>query len=127
MGSPIALTTRPSQAADGRTWLDGIGNDRAAAAAHAFEAGERHHDGIVAGEADDLAGDEAVPAGVDHDARADRHRVDRTRDLHHQAANADDAAINIDAVDVADLFGQRLHVEPFIAKTLSFGTFPARA
>jgi hypothetical protein len=52
IGSPIALTTRPSQAADG-------------AAPHAFESGERHHHRIVAGEADHLAGNEtAVPVSI---------------------------------------------------------------
>ena len=32
-------------------------------------------------------------------------------DLDHQAAHADDAAIYIDAVDIADLFRERLHCE----------------
>ena len=60
-------------------------------------------------------------AGLDHDAGADRHRVDGTRDLDHQAAHADHPAIDIDAIDVADLFGQ----SAFIAKTLSFDAFQA--
>src|SRR4029079_8354404 len=88
-----------------------FGDHRAAAAAYAFEAGERHHHRIVPGEADHLGGDEAVGAGFDHDAGADRHRMHRPRDLDHQPANADHAAIDIDAVEVADLLGERLHCE----------------
>ena len=89
----------------------GIADHGAAAAPHPFETGKRHHHGIVAGEADDLAGDEAVAAGIDHDPRPHAHGVDGTGDLHHQAANADDTAIDVDAVDIADLFGKRLHCE----------------
>jgi hypothetical protein len=55
--------------------------------------------------------DEAVAAGVDHDAGADRHRMDRTRDLDHQPPHTDHTAISIDTVDVADLFRERLHCE----------------
>jgi hypothetical protein len=65
--------------------------------------------------------DEAVAADIDDDAGADRHRMDRTGDLHHQPANADDSAINIDAVDVADLLRERLHCE-----NLKFSRFCAR-
>src|ERR1019366_7392908 len=89
----------------------GIGNHSAAAAPDAFEAGERHHHGVVAIEADDFGRDKAIAAGIDHDAGADRHRVNRPCDLDHQAAHADHAAINVDAVDVADLLGERLHCE----------------
>ena len=89
----------------------GIGDHGAAAAPHAFEAGERHHHRIVAGEADHLGGDETVGAGLDHDAGADRHRMDGAGDLHHQPAHADDAAIYIDAVEVGYLFRERLHCE----------------
>src|SRR6266702_3404480 len=93
-----------------RTHLIGrIGDNRLAAAAHTVEAGERHHDGIVPGEADHLAGDRTVRAGLDHEPCADRHRVYRAGHFDHQAANADHTAINIDAVDVADLFGKSLH------------------
>jgi hypothetical protein len=66
---------------------------------------------VVAGEADHLGRDETVAAGLDHDTGADRHRVYRTRDLHHQAAHADHAAVDIDAVDVGDLLGKCLHCE----------------
>ncbi len=103
--------TRPSQAGDGRTWLAAVGDDGAAAAPDAVEAAERHHDRIVAGEADDLGRDESVPAGLDHDAGADRHRMDGPGDLDHQPAHAHNTAIYIDAVDVADLFRERLHCE----------------
>ncbi|MGY3363715.1 hypothetical protein ACVWZL_000840 [Bradyrhizobium sp. GM2.4] len=80
----------------------------------AVQTGERHHDGVVAGEADHLAGDGTVAAGLDHEPRADRHRMDRTGDLDHQAAHADHTAINIDAVNVADLFGKSLHKRAFM-------------
>ena len=121
----MALSTRPSHRRRRPHLACGIGDHGAAAAPHAFEAGERHHHRIVAGEADDLGGDEAVAAGLDHDAGADRHRVNGSGDLHHQAAHADDAAIYVDAVDVADLFGERLHCENlkfprFIGRALNF-------
>src|ERR1700743_816223 len=66
---------------------------------------------MVAAEADYLAGDETIAAGLDHNAGADRHRVDGTRDLDHQAADANHPSIDIDAVDVGDLLGQCLHCE----------------
>jgi hypothetical protein len=110
IGSPIVED--PAEPQRRRPHLAcGIGDDGATAAPDALEARERHHHGIVAGEADDFGGDETIAAGVDHDARADRHRVNRTCDLDHQAAHADHAAIDIDAVDIADLLGQRLHCE----------------
>jgi hypothetical protein len=89
----------------------GIGDHGAAAAPHPFKPGERHHHRVAAVEADDLGRDEAIAAGLDHDAGADRHRVNGACDLDHQAAHADDAAINIDAVDVADLLGECFHCE----------------
>jgi len=84
----MALMTRPSHNGEGRNLAGGIGDDGAAAAPHTFEAGERHHHGVAAGEADDLAGDEAVAAGLDHDAGADRHGVNGAGDLDHQPAHA---------------------------------------
>jgi hypothetical protein len=71
----------------------------------------RPANGIAPGEADDFGRDETVAAGVDHDAGAHRHRVDRAGNFDHQAAHADHAPINIDSVDVGDLFGKRLHCE----------------
>ena len=47
--------------------------------------------------------------GLDHDAGADRHGVQRARDLDHQAAHADHAAVNLDAVEFLDLLEQSLH------------------
>ena len=110
--------TRPSQPGDGRTDAAAVAHDGAAAAAHAFERAERHQEGILAGEADDLAGDvAAVAAAFDHDPGADRHGMDRSGDLHHQAANADDAAIGFDAVEFCDLFGERFHaIDPALIK-----------
>ncbi len=89
--------------------IGGIGDDGLAAAAHPVQAGERHHDSVVAGEADHLAGNGTVRAGLDHEPRTDRHRVNGSGHFDHQAANADHAAIDVDAVDVADLFGKSLH------------------
>ena len=89
----------------------GVGDHGAAAAADAVEAAERHQHGVVAGEADHLARDETVRAGLDHHPRADRHGVDGPGDLDHQPAHADDPAINVDGIDVGDLLGERLHCE----------------
>src|SRR5206468_9142082 len=72
---------------------------------------ERHHDRIAAGKTDHLGRDETVTAGVDDDPRADRHRMDRAGDLHHQPAHTHNTAIYIDAVDIADLLRERLHCE----------------
>ena len=88
-----------------------VGDDGTAAAPDTLEAGERHHHGIVPGEADDLRWDESIAAGLDYDAGTHRHRVNGACDLDHQAAHADDAAIYIDAIDVGDLFGECLHCE----------------
>src|SRR5262249_16869924 len=81
---------------------------RAAAATHAFERREWHQQRIGTGEAHHLAQDWL--AGLDHHPRPDRHRVNGARDLDHEAAHADDAAIDLDPVEVADLFGQRFHL-----------------
>jgi hypothetical protein len=89
----------------------GVGDDGAATAPDPVEAGERHHHGIVPGEADHLGGDGTGATGLDHDPRADRHRMDGPRDLDHQPAHTHHPAIYIDAVDVADLFRERLHCE----------------
>ena len=35
--------------------------------------------------------------------------MDRPGDLDHQPAHADDAAVDLDAVEFVDLFGQRFH------------------
>ncbi len=95
----------------GRTWLAALAITARQPRRTPSSAGERHHHGVVAGEADHLARDETVAAGFDHDAGADRHRMNGAGDLDHQAAHADHAAINIDAVDIADLLGERLHCE----------------
>ena len=89
----------------------GLRHWRSAAAPDTVEPCERHYDGIVAIKADHFGRDEAVAAGVDHNAGADRHRVDGASDLDHQPAHADHAAINIDAVDVTDLFREGFHCE----------------
>ena len=48
-------------------------------------------------------------AGLERQPRADRHGVDRPGDLDHQPAHADHAAVDLHAVEVGDLFGQRFH------------------
>ena len=110
--------TRPSQPLRRPHRRRGGADDGAAAAAHPFERAERHQQGILAGEADHLAGDvAAIAAALDHDPGADRHGVDRSGDLHHQAADPDDAAIGFDAVELRDLFGERLHaIEPVMTE-----------
>ncbi len=102
----------------------GGADDGPAAAPHPFERAERHQQRILAGETDHLAGDIAfVAAGLDHDPRADRHGVDRSGDLDHQAAHPDDPAIGLDSVELRDLFGQRLHaIEPMAAVLSSRGS-----
>ena len=107
----MALTTRPSQPSEGRTAAGDRRDDGAAAAPHAFERAERHQERIVAGKADDLAGDRAAGRGLDQHLGADRHGVDRSRDLDHQAAHADHPAVDLDAVQFSDLFGERFHVD----------------
>jgi hypothetical protein len=44
----------------------------------------------------------------DHDTRADRHRMQQPGDLDHQPAHPNDAPANHDAVEFADLLGERL-------------------
>ena len=113
--------TRPSHERRRPHLARRIGDHGTASASDPFKAGERHHHRIVAGEPDHLAGNESVAASLDHDAGTDRHRVNGAGDLDHQAAHTHHAAINIDAIDVADLFGQ----SAFIAKTLSFRALAA--
>jgi len=97
----LALTTRPSQPSEGRT----AAVVAVATPPHPFERAERHEEGVGAGETDYLAGDVGRGAGLDHHAGTDRHGVDRPSQLDHQAAHADDAALDLDAVEFADLVG----------------------
>src|ERR1700731_3494031 len=108
---PHGVENPPQPKRRGAHLIAGIADHGAAATPHPIKARERHPHRVVAGEADDLAGDETVAAGIDHDARTDAHRVNRACDLHHQAANGDHTAIDVDAVDIANLFGERLHCE----------------
>ena len=62
-----------------------------------------------AAEPHDLARNGASAPGLDHDPGADRHGMEGARDLDHEAAHADDPAIDLDPVELADLFGQRFH------------------
>ena len=91
-------------------------DQRPAAAPHAFERRKRHQQRVIAGEADHLAGN-ILGLCLDHHPGADRHGVQRAGNLDHQAANADHAAIDFDAVELVDLFGQRLHGRPRDLKT----------
>jgi hypothetical protein len=54
-------------------------------------------------------------SGLDGQARADRHRVNRSSDLHHQSTHRDNAAVSLDAIYIDDLFGERLHRSAFSA------------
>ena len=108
----MALTTRPSQPCDGRT-APGAADTTARQPRRTPSSGANGiSSALRAGKADHLAGDRRgrAPVSID-DARADRHRVERTRDLDHQAAHADDAAVDLDAVQFGDLFGQSLHAD----------------
>ena len=105
----MALTTRPSQAGEGRTAAGGRAHDGAAAAAHALRAAPNGISSALAPEKPTTSQAMIALAGLDHDPGADRHGVDRARDLDHQAAHADHAAVDLDAVEFGDLFGQRLH------------------
>jgi hypothetical protein len=83
-------------------------HQRTAAAAHAFQRRERHQQCVLSREPDDFARN-VVARRFDHHAGADRHCVQRAGNFHHQAADADDAPINLNAVEFVNLFGQRLH------------------
>ena len=95
-------------------------HDRAAAAPDPFERAERHQQCVGAGKAHHLARNIGPLPGLDRDARADRHGVDRPGDLHHQAAHPDHAAVDLDRVELLDLLGQRLH-ENRLRSTLTRG------
>src|SRR6185437_7777296 len=93
---------RPHRAGGGR-------DHRAAATPHPVKSRERHCQRIAVGKADYLAGDGAAGAGLDDQPGANRHGVDRTGDLDHEPTHADDAAVDLHAVEVAYLLGQGLH------------------
>ena len=87
------------------------GNKRAASAPHAFERSERHQQRKRPGKSDHFTRN--ILAGrLDDHPRADRHGMQRSCDFHHQPAHANDAAVDLDAVQFVDLFGQRLHGAP---------------
>ncbi len=98
---PEPANRRPHRAGDS-------GNHGLAAAPNAFERRKRHQQGITRGKPDHLAGDR-LRRRLNNDARANRHRMQGTGDFHHQAADADHAAVNLDAVEFVDLLGQCLH------------------
>ena len=61
---------------------------------------------MTAGKTDHLARDRHEPAlglRLDDDAGADRHGMQRTGHLDHQAAHADHAAVNLVSVEFLDL------------------------
>ena len=69
---------------------------------------------MAAGKTDHLAGDRhelALDLGFDDDAGADRHGVQRTGHLDHQAAHADHAAVNLVSVQFLDLLEQSPHAD----------------
>ena len=87
---------RGAQARLGTVDMDG------AAATDAVQPAEGHDQRLVAGEADDLAGNARARRDLDADAPAQAHRTDRPGDLDEQAAHADDAAIDRHAFDMLD-------------------------
>ena len=94
---------RPDRGRGGR-------HDGAAAAPDPVERRERQGPCVPAGEADGFAGKAAAGPRLDGQTGADRHGVDRSGHLNHAAAHADDASVDLDAIDIADLLGQRLHL-----------------
>ena len=105
----MALTTRPSQAGDGRT---------APAIALTTARQPRRTPSSAANgisracaprKANHLARNRAGSAGLDHHPGADRHGMDRARHFHHQPAHPDHAAVDLDPVELGDLFSQRFH------------------
>ena len=99
----------PAEPADGRPHRTGDGGDHGLAAApNAFERRKRHQQGITRGKPDHLAGDR-LRRRLNNDARANRHRMQGTGDFDHQAAHADHAAVDLDAVEFVDLLSQCLH------------------
>ena len=105
----MALTTRPSQACDGRT------------AARTADTTARQPRRTPSSGANGISS--ALPpekpttsqgiglalAGLDDDAGADRHGVQRPGHLDHQAAHADHPAVNLDSVQFLDLLEQSPH------------------
>jgi hypothetical protein len=100
----MALSTRPSQPCDGRTEPA----TEVTIARQPRRTPSSAPNGIT--KADHLTGDRAVIAGLDQQPRPDRHGVDRSRDLDHQPAHPDHPAVNLDPVELGDLFGQGFHV-----------------
>ena len=125
IGSPIALTTRPSQPADGRT-APATEVTTARQPRRTPSSGANGISSAFAPEKPTTSQGYARPAGLDDDPRADRHGVDRPRDLDHQAAHADDAAVDLDPVEFGDLLGQRLHERTAATIRVTHG-YPGRA
>ena len=98
---PEPADRRPHRAGDRR-------NHGPAAAPNAFERRKRHQQSVAAGKSDHLAG-YGLRRRLNNDPRADRHRMQRAGDLNHQPAHADHTAVDLDTVELVDLFGQSLH------------------
>ena len=77
-----------------------------AAAAHAVEPAIGHDQRLLAGKADDLAGDAAARRDLDLDAAAQAHRADGPRDLDQKPAHRDHAAIDRHGVEAGDRRGE---------------------
>jgi hypothetical protein len=109
IGSPIALTTRPSHPADGRT----AAATAVTTARHPRRTPSSGANGISRACAPEnpnhLARDGATVAGLDNHARTHRHGVDRARDLDQEAAHPHDSAVDLDRVELGDLFRQCFH------------------
>ena len=100
---------RPSQPAEGRTApateVTSARQPRRTPSSGANGISER----VKAGKADDLAGD-VFSRGVSMTTRAPTDiACRRPGGLDHQAAHADDTAVDLDAVEFVDLFGECLH------------------
>ena len=107
IGSPRALTTRPSQPAEARTAPATVVT-AARQPRRTLEWRQGHEQRVPTRKSHDLARNR-LARRLNNDTRADRHRVQRPCDLDHQPAYADDAAVEDDTVEFADLLGESLH------------------
>src|SRR6202008_3200619 len=82
----------------------------AATTAHPIQRSKWHRQRMATRKANDLARDGPRRTRLDGKTRADRHGMDRPSNFHHQSPHRHDAAVDLNAIDIDDLFGERFHV-----------------
>src|ERR1700733_11855066 len=107
MGSPSAFTTRPSHAADGRT-APATDVTSARQPRRTPSSGANGMSNAYGPENPMTSLGIFLP-GASITTRAPTDIACSGGNLDHQTAHADDAAINLDAVEFVNLFGERLH------------------